>query len=141
MTPKAAIRYRAGIDRFTGKPLFGFAHCCQSVGVILRTVPTERVMLLDFGFVGVRHIGRNMVAPVVLALYRDARQAVRAWEPEYDISRFTLARAEATGLLALGTSGTYYPEGRFGNFDIAEPVTATFTLSGVATAPVVGAAA
>lgn len=133
------IRYRAGIDRVTGKPLVGFAHVCQSVGVILRTVPTERVMLLDFGFVGVRHIGRNMVAPVVLALYRDARAAIRAWEPEYDITRFTLARAEGTGLLALGTSGTYYPEGRYGNFTIREPVTATFTLNGVATAPVVGA--
>lgn len=135
------IRYRTGIDRNTGKPLVGFAHVRQSIEVILGTVPTERIMLLDFGFVGVRHIGKNLVAPVVLALYRDVRNATRKYEPEYDISRFALGRAEATGLLALGTAGTYYPEGRFGNFDIAEPITATFTLAGVQTQPVVGLAA
>ena len=135
------IRYRTGIDRVTGKPLVGFAHVRQSVEVILATLLTERFMLLDFGFKGVRHIGKNLVAPEVLAIYRDVRNATRKWEPEYDITRFMLARAEATGLLALGTAGTYYPEGRFGNFQIKEPVTATFTLAGVATQPVVGVAA
>lgn len=135
------IRYRTGIDRITGKPLVGFAHVRQSIEVILGTVPTERIMLLDFGFVGLRHIGQNLVPPVVLAFYRDVRNATRKWEPEYDITRFLLARAEATGLLALGTAGTYYPEGRFGNFTIKEPVTATFTLAGVATQPTIGVAA
>ncbi|GJD93339.1 GPW/gp25 family protein [Methylobacterium iners] len=128
------IRYRSGIDRRTGKALRGFDHVRQSVEVILRTLLTERLMLLDFGFPGVRHIGRNLTAPVVLAIYRDARKAIRRWEPEYDIRRFQLVRADRTGLLALGTTGIYYPEGRFNNFKIAEPVTATFALSDAETA-------
>lgn len=125
------IRYRSGIDRRTGKPLTGFAHVCQSVEVILTTHLTERFMLLEFGHPGLRIIGRLMTPPEILLLYRATRKAVRRWEPEYDITRFRVLRVEATGTLALSTAGTYFPEGRFGNFDIAEAVEADFSLSGM----------
>lgn len=128
------IRYRSGIDRRTGKALTGFAHVRQSVEVILTTHLTERWMLLEFGHPGMRWIGQNLTAPVILALYRDTRKVVRRWEPEYDITRFRLLAADATGLLALSTAGTYYPEGRYGNYAIAEAVSADFSLSGMAVA-------
>lgn len=128
------IRYRSGIDRRTGQALTGFDHVRQSIEVILTTHLTERWMLLEFGHPGLRVIGRNLTAPVILSLYKETRRVIRRWEPEYDITRFRLLAAEATGTLALGTSGTYYPEGRFGNFAIAEPVDADFTLSGMAVA-------
>lgn len=115
------IRYRTGLDRTTLKPLAGFPHVVQSIGVILTTLLEERVMLLEFGFDGTQLVGRDMTPPVVLAFYRAVVRAVHRWEPEYRIARLQIQRADRTGTLGLGTSGTYFPEGRLGNYDLAEP--------------------
>lgn len=128
------IRYRTGLDRTTFKPLVGFAHVRQSVGVILTTLLEERVMLLDFGFEGAKLIGRNLVPPVVLAYYRAVTKAVHTWEPEYRIGACQILKADRTGALSLQTGGTYYPEGRFGNYDIAQSAPASFVVARTAAA-------
>lgn len=115
------IRYRTGLHGETGALLVGQAHLRQSVAKIWTTQLTEVVMLLDFGAELASHIGRNMVPPVVLAIYRDAVKAVHRWEPEYRVRRCSLVAAERTGTLSLATSGLYYPEGRFGNYALSEP--------------------
>lgn len=114
------IRYRVGIDRDTGRPLVGMAHVRQSVRRLVRTLPDERVMLLGYSCDIVRSIGRNLVPAEVLDLYRRIVGAVHRWEPEYRIRRLQLLALERTGTLGLGFQGTYYPEGRLGNYALAE---------------------
>lgn len=115
------IHYRVGIDRRTGKPLVGMAHVRQNVTRLVRTLPEARVMLLDYACDIPRSIGRNMVAVEVLDLYRRIVTAVHRWEVEYRIRRIQLLALERTGTVGLGFQGSYYPEGRLGNFTIVEP--------------------
>ncbi|MBY6244107.1 GPW/gp25 family protein [Methylosinus sp. Sm6] len=114
------IRYRTGIDAKTGKVLVGFAHLEQSVAKIVMTAPTERVMLLDFGFEPARRLGRNISAALAATLYRDLITAIHKWEPEYRIARLQLANLDRIGGMGVVLAGLYYPEGRFGNYDISE---------------------
>ena len=125
------IRYRTGLDRHTRRPLRGFDHVRQSVDVILTTLLDERVMRLEFGFDGTRLIGRNMVPPVVLSYYRAVVTAVHRWEPEYRIRSCQVVEASRTGTLGLRTLGTYFPEGRFGNYGIQEDRVADLAFSRV----------
>lgn len=115
-----APRFRTGIDQVTGQPLSGWPHCAQSIGVILTTNLRERVMRLDFGSVLISHLGRNIVPPVVLAIYADATSAVHTHEPEFRIERLQLVSVTRTGGLGLLFWGTYFPEGRFGNYSMSQ---------------------
>ena len=123
-----AIRYRTGVDQRSGRPLSGWAHCVQSIGVILTTSVGECVMALDFGAKLVSHLGNNLVPPIVLAIYTDATDAVHREEPEFRIVRLQLVKADRTGSLHLGMWGDYYPEGRLGNYDLVEPRDGYFVL-------------
>jgi len=115
-----AVRYRTGVDEVTGKPLRGFAHVAQSLGVIWETRFGERVMRLTFGSNIRGHLGEDITPDLVLGLYVDMVEAVHTFEPEYRISDLQLVRLEPTGALGIKHSGTYYPEGRFGNYTIAQ---------------------
>ncbi len=119
------IRYRSSMCRYSGYLLTGFACVEQSIGRILTTQLTELVMLLDFGSDTLRLIGRNMHAGLVAKIYMEAVTAIHKWEPEYRVTRLQLVLIERTGSLGLAVEGTYYPEGRHGNYDIA--IAAGFT--------------
>jgi phage baseplate assembly protein W len=123
------IRYRNGIEARTGRPLSGRAHLEQSIVKIVMTIPTERVMRLDFGMNPTRHIGRNISAALAARFYRDVIVAVHRWEPEYRIRRLQLVTLGRIGSLGVLFEGTYYPEGRFGNYAIAEAVDLNLPLS------------
>lgn len=123
------IRYRIGIDARTGRPLSGRAHLEQSIAKIVMTIPTERVMLLDFGMNPTRHIGRNISAALAARFYRDVIVAVHAYEPEYRIRRLQLVVLDRVGALGVLFEGSYYPEGRFGNYAIVEGVDLNLPLS------------
>lgn len=114
------IRYRTGVDARTGKPLSGFAHCAQSVDDIVTTLLTERVLLLDYGLNPTRRLGRNISPALAAQLYRDAIAAIHKWEPEFRITTLQLVGVDRTGMLALRIDGRYFPEGRYGNYDIVE---------------------
>lgn len=116
------IRYRTGIDAETGKALRGLAHLNQSIAKIVTTVVSERVMRLDFGAGLEREIGRNLNKVRILALYGKTIVAIHRWEPEARIKQARLVTIERTGALGLGFAGSYFPEGRFGNFDVVEPM-------------------
>lgn len=132
------IRYRTGIDRNTGRPLVGWPHAEQSIARLLETVIGSRVMLLGYGNDTVRQIGRNMVPPVVLEIYRNAVTAIHRWEPEFRVGRCELVGLERTGAISFRTGGLYYPEGRFGNYRISEERTASVPFTAAET---MGAAA
>jgi uncharacterized protein len=115
-----AIRYRTGIDQNTGQPLVGMAHVNQSIAKILTTQKMELVMLLAFGTDLIGEIGKNLYAGEVLRIYGMVCGAIHQWEPEFRVTNVKLVAATRAGGLALALAGTYYPEGRFGNYKIAQ---------------------
>lgn len=122
-------RYRTGIDATTGKVLTGYAHLVQSVDKIISTLPTERVMRLDFGLEPTRRLGRNISAALAATLYRDAITAIHKWEPEYRIVRLQLVGLDRIGGMSIYFEGDYFPEGRFGNYDLVEPANINIPLA------------
>lgn len=117
-----AVRYRTGIDRTTGKPLVGWAHVQQSLTVIWTTRLGELVMLLPFGSNLRSWLAEDLTPATALGIYGDLVGAAHRWEPEYRISTLQFVLANRDGALGLRHGGTYYPEGRFGNYDLAIPV-------------------
>lgn len=124
----ALIRYREGVNRWTGEPLIGWPDCRQSMAEIITTLEEERVMLLDFSGDVLRWIGRNTVAPIVTKLYRSAFTSIRRWEPEFRPAQVQLLYMDALGGLALGMRGRYFPEGRYGNYALSVPKGAAFAV-------------
>jgi len=115
------IRYRTGIDAETGKVLRGRVHLNQSIAKIVGTIPSERVMRLEFGAHLDREIGRNMHKARILSLYGRIIAAIHKWEPEVRIRRMQLVKISRTGTFGMALAGTYFPEGRIGNFSVSEP--------------------
>ncbi len=114
-----AIRYRVGLDKETGKLLVGIAHLRQSLGVIWLTRKDIRYMLLDFGSDLRGHLGEDVTPSLALDLYDTMVTAAHRWEPEYRIRTMQLVHLTRLGSLGVKYGGTYYPEGRLGNYDIA----------------------
>jgi phage baseplate assembly protein W len=124
-----SVNYRIGISERTGRPLIGAAHLDQSLTKIVMTIPTERVMRLDFGLDPTRRLGRNISPTLAAQLYRDLVTAVHRLEPEYRITRMQLARLDRIGGLSLYMEGRYFPEGRLGNYAIWEPANFNFPIT------------
>jgi phage baseplate assembly protein W len=115
-----AVRYRAGIDQTNGQLLVGMAHVNQSIAKILTTRPLELVMLLAFGTNLIGEIGKNLYAGEALRIYAIVVGSIHQWEPEFRVTSMRLVSATRVGGLALALAGTYFPEGRFGNYAISE---------------------
>ncbi|WP_020185953.1 GPW/gp25 family protein [Methylopila sp. 73B] len=120
-----AVRYRTGTNRETGKPLSGWAHVEQSLGVIWLTRLEQRVMRLAFGSNLHSHLAEDLTPATALAIYNDLVAAAHRWEPEYRIRDMQLVSLTQAGGLGLRHRGIYYPEGRFGNYAIATEAGAT----------------
>lgn len=118
----AAIRYRTGIDETNGNMLVGQAHLAQSLRKIWRTVPGQRWRLLDFGSDIRSRLGEDVTAALALTIYNDLVTAAARWEPEYAMTSLQLVLVTEFGKLGLRHEGIYYPEGRFGNYDLGIPL-------------------
>lgn len=120
-----ATRYRSGFDRRTAEIFVGWPVVAQSLETIWTTRRGERVMQLDFGS-DVRGLLAEDVTPALaLQLYTELAASAHRWEPEYRLDELQLVRLTETGQLALRHGGLYFPEGRFGNYQMAIPMTAT----------------
>jgi phage baseplate assembly protein W len=117
-----AVRYRTGIDRTTGKTLVGWAHVQQSLAIIWTTRLTERVMRLTFGSTLRSWLAEDLNPTTALGIYTELVVATHTWEPEYRISTLQFVDATRAGGLGVRHSGTYYPEGRLGNYGLAIPI-------------------
>ncbi len=112
-----ALRYRTGVHFETFEPLTGWAHVAQSLQIIWTTRLDVRVMALDFGSEHFALHGEDITPELALRLYNALISAVHSHEPEYRIHSMQLVRLTREGGLGVRHSGTYYPEGRFGNYE------------------------
>lgn len=109
-----------GLDRRTMKPLSGWAHVQQSIGVILTTPLGSRVMRRDFGSPLFDLIDAKMSQRRVLALYAAVAISIARWEPRFRLTRCAIVEAGPDGRVGLALHGTYYPRGHLGDYSIAE---------------------
>ena len=116
----------AGIDRRTGRPLAGWPHVVQSLGVILSTGIGSRILRRDFGFAGLGLLGReNMHPSAVLRFVAALAIAIELWEPRFRIRaiRFPATRnspdALRQGRVGLELLGDYRPRALEGDFTVA----------------------
>jgi len=118
-----AVRYRNGFNPQTGKPLSGAAHLASSLGKIWRTRLDERVMLLSFGSNLRSLLAEDLTPSIALLIYNELVASAARWEPEYALNHMQLVFMTEFGALGLRHGGLYYPEGRFGNYEIATVLT------------------
>lgn len=113
------IRYRTGINARTGKILTGPAHLAQSLSKIWQTRLDTRVMRLSFGADLRSALSEDLTPSIALLIYNEMVASAARWEPEYLITQLQLVALQDTGKLGIRHGGIYYPEGRFGNYDLA----------------------
>ncbi|MFC6447164.1 GPW/gp25 family protein [Shinella zoogloeoides] len=113
------IRYRVGINARTGKLLTGPAHLAQSLGKIWHTRIGTRVMRLTFGADLRSLLSEDLTPSIALLLYNEMVASAALWEPEYLLGQLQLVRLTDAGQLGIRHGGLYFPEGRFGNYDLA----------------------
>lgn len=124
-----AIRYRTGLDRNTFRPLTGWAHVQQSIAVIWTTRLLTRVMRLSFGSDVRSWLAEDLTPETAIGIYDELVTAVHTHEPEYRIRDLQFVSLSREGGLGLKHGGIYYPEGRLGNYTIAQPVAASLPLA------------
>lgn len=125
---------RVGIDAQTGRCLFGWDHCRQSIVTILTTELGERVQLRGFGSDIPNIIDRPQTAETIIDLYVATAQAL---EPRIVEGRqlgepgFVLLRANVDagtpGIVKLEVSGVFFENGHLG--DYSNPVERTAILA------------
>ncbi|MFC6444563.1 GPW/gp25 family protein [Shinella zoogloeoides] len=113
------IRYRVGINARTGKLLTGPAHLAQSLGKIWHTRIGARVMRLTFGADLRSLLSEDLTPSIALLLYNEMVASAALWEPEYLLGQLQLVTMTDGGRLGIRHGGLYFPEGRFGNYDLA----------------------
>lgn len=100
-----------GLDRRTGAVLTDIAHLRQSVTDILTTPIGSRVMRRDYGSQIPELVDQPMVETTLLRLYVAAAEALRRWEPRFDIQEIEFASASSSGRAELRLTGEYRPRG------------------------------
>ncbi|SFD76256.1 hypothetical protein SAMN05428997_1534 [Bosea sp. CRIB-10] len=111
---------RHGFDATTGKPLSGWAHCVQSIAVILTTRIGSRVMRRAFGSLVPELQDRNATPLLIMQVYAAVAAALRAYEPGFRLRTIQLSRSGADGIFAFQISGIFYPRGHLGDYSISE---------------------
>jgi uncharacterized protein len=116
----------AGINRLTGRPLSGWSHVKQSLGVIFTTRLGERLMRRTFGFAGLGLLGRHNLTPqILMRWYMAIVIAVELWEPRYRVTSLSFPTAKNSpnglrqGQIGLRISGEYMPNALEGDFTVA----------------------
>jgi phage baseplate assembly protein W len=128
----------AGIDRFTGKPLSGWAHVSQSIEVILTTRFGERIMREWFGS-NVPHLLGELVNPQTFVRFysavarsmtiKELNGYVR--EPRFRLTQFKVMDATRTGSVSIEIHGIYMPRALQGDLTPEGPKVVTITPNGI----------
>lgn len=111
---------RHGFDAMTGRPLSGWAHCVQSIAVILTTRIGSRVMRRAFGSLVPELQDRNATPLLIMQVYAAVAAALRTYEPGFRLRTIQLSRSGADGVFVFVLTGTFYPRGHLGDYSISE---------------------
>jgi uncharacterized protein len=120
---------RTGIDRVTGQVLTGWAHCVQSIAVILTTRIGTRVMRRAFGSELKALQDRNATAANIAKVYVAIADALRRWEPGFRLRTMRLVRGGPDGVFAFVLQGEFFPRGHLGDYTTREERSAAFGLA------------
>jgi len=105
----------AGIDAATGRPIAGWTHVVQSVGIILTTRFGDRVMRRYFGSVATQMLGKNINRQNMLRLLQSIAVAIDLFEPRFRVLAVTPTKLERDGRAAILIEGEYLPRGHLGD--------------------------
>lgn len=118
----------AGLNRFTGQPLAGFAHVEQCLGVIFTTRLTSRFMRRTFGFAGVKLLGQPLTPDRLIRFYMAIVIAVELWEARFKVIALDYPTAQNSadrlrqGRFGVTILGQYMPNALEGDFTVAATV-------------------
>lgn len=126
----------AGVNRDTGKLLDGWPHVVQSIGVLLSTHYSTRVMRRYFGSNVPKLLGENLTPRTILRFRIAVAIALDLWEPRFRL--LTIVPTETgnspenlrLGRLSLMAPGIYMPRGHLGDFTPAGSYTLTIASGG-----------
>lgn len=114
---------RVGIDAKTGRVIYGWAHCVQSMRKILLTEFNERVQRREFGSNLLRLIDRPQNHETVIDIYVATAQALEPRTVEgrqYGEPGFVLLRtyldASQMGHVTLLLDGVFFENGHLGDY-------------------------
>ena len=99
-----------GTDNTTGKHLSGINHLRQSIQDILTTPLGTRVMRRDYGSRLYQLVDAPLNSSTLLNLYVATAEALRNWEPRFELQQVVATSAEP-GKIELSLTGRYVPEG------------------------------
>lgn len=105
----------AGIDARTGRPLGGWSHVVQSVGILLTTRLGERQMRGYVGAVTASLLGSLVNRANLLRLLQSIAVAIELFEPRFKVSRIVPVRLERSGRVEIWIEGEYRPRGHLGD--------------------------
>ncbi|TCR70525.1 GPW/gp25 family protein [Bosea sp. BK604] len=111
---------RSGIDRATGKLLTGWDHCAQSIGVILTTRVSTRVMRRAFGSAALELQDRNATPKRIMQIYAAVAAALKRWEPGFRLKTVQLTQGGPDGVFVFDIAGTFFPRGHLGDYSASE---------------------
>jgi phage baseplate assembly protein W len=114
-----------GIDRATGRPLSGWTHVLQSIGVIFATRFGSRVMRRNFGSAVPNVLGQNLTPSTMLKFMTALAIAIEVWEPRFRVRQFVYPENEnsadnmSEGKIGLRMIGDYMPNALDGDFSVS----------------------
>lgn len=96
-----------GISSTTGQILGGREHLHQSIKDILTTPKGTRVMRRDYGSNFPRLVDNPINSELILKIYAETADALRRWEPRFQIKR--IISKVSQGQVTLSLYGKYLP--------------------------------
>lgn len=104
-----------GIDRETGKPLTGWPHVAQSLGVIFTTRFGDRVMRRWVGSLVPNLLGENMTTSTFVKFFAAVGAALE-FEPRVRLIQVFPLSVSRTGAAEIRMEVEYRPRGHLGDF-------------------------
>ncbi|MCZ8101547.1 MAG: hypothetical protein O9972_27055 [Burkholderiales bacterium] len=111
-----------GMNRETGRLIYGFDHVVQSIGDILTTMIGQRVLREWYGFPGFRLLGEPMNRPVLVRFLQLLSIALTmrqlnglAVEPRFRVTKIVPVSVNRQGEFAVRLEGEYLPRGHLGD--------------------------